>query len=293
MTIALQATLIAFLGYSLQNISQATQKMALDIQRRHKKAGFFLWCVATFFTLFSNFIVLYAVSIGNVSLVGALSGTGLLALVIYSDLVLKEKVSRWELLSIVIIISGIILMGAFEHTTRNDTIRINLLIFIFTISTIAGIIITVFLARKKRRTALSFTFLSGILGGFLRLFQKVSTTRIGKEYSFINIRLENTTDSVFLDKLINAAQSLTNPFTFLWVILSIVSMVLMQFAYSRDRAITLIPIFLAITILIPVCGGVLFFLETLMIPQVAGVLCILGGAILLILKARKLPALNR
>ncbi|MFP4384308.1 MAG: hypothetical protein ACLFST_13370 [Spirochaetia bacterium] len=292
MTVALQATLIAFLGYSLQNISQATQKMALDIRRRHKTGGFILWCVATFFTFFSNFIVLYAVSIGNVSLVGALSGTGLLALVIYSDLVLKERVSRWELLSIIIIISGIVLMGAFEHTTRNNTIRVNLLVLIFLISVATGIIITVILIRKKRRTAISLTFLSGILGGFLRLFQKVSTSRVGKAYSFISIRVENKGSSVFLDKLEAAAQSLTNPFTLLWVFLSIISMILMQFAYSRDRAIKLIPVFLAITMLIPVCGGVIFFLEKLNPQQILGVFCILGGAILLVLKARKIPSIR-
>ena len=91
------AVLVAFAGYSLLNISQATQKIGLGLYQTHRLKGALLWAAATGCTSVSVFIVLYAVSLGSVSVVGAMAGTGLASLVIFSGLVMKERITFREM----------------------------------------------------------------------------------------------------------------------------------------------------------------------------------------------------
>jgi drug/metabolite transporter (DMT)-like permease len=92
----------------------------------------------------------------------------------------------------------------------------------------------------------------------------------------------------------------SNPWALSWIVISLVSMVVMQFAYRLGKAIRLIPAFAANTIVIPVLGGVLTFGERLHVFQWIGVILIFAGVLLLTLKigheidpsARKPRALN-
>ncbi|MCK5008814.1 MAG: hypothetical protein KAR73_15575, partial [Spirochaetales bacterium] len=65
---------------------------------------------------------------------------------------------------------------------------------------------------------------------------------------------------------------------------SLLSMVVMQFAYRRGKAIQLIPAFAANTIAIPVVGGIVAFQERLHPVQWIGVALIITGVFLLSLK---------
>jgi drug/metabolite transporter (DMT)-like permease len=79
------------------------------------------------------------------------------------------------------------------------------------------------------------------------------------------------------------AHAVANPFTPLWVLLSIASMFVIQFAYRHERAVRLIPYFTSCSILVPVLGGVFVFGERLQTAQWAGVVMILTGLMLLTL----------
>ena len=79
----LLSMLIAFIGYSAQYIAAACQKIGLKVKETKKLKGWAIWVLATSFTSVSVFIVLYAVAIGNVSIVGAMAGTGLVSLAVF------------------------------------------------------------------------------------------------------------------------------------------------------------------------------------------------------------------
>ena len=81
----------------------------------------------------------------------------------------------------------------------------------------------------------------------------------------------------------HAKQVLLNPYALLWIVLSVSSMVIIQFAYKHDKAIRIIPAFSANYILIPVLLGVLCFRETLHPFQWIGILLILIGVLLVTL----------
>jgi uncharacterized membrane protein len=90
MNLTVLSLLIAFAGYSVQNISQASQKIGFLRMKKDRKTGMIIWGAATVGTGLSTLILLTAVSLGQVSLVGAMAGTGLVSMTIYSRFVIKE-----------------------------------------------------------------------------------------------------------------------------------------------------------------------------------------------------------
>jgi drug/metabolite transporter (DMT)-like permease len=98
------------------------------------------------------------------------------------------------------------------------------------------------------------------------------------------LHFQFSNETAFTSLLHKAANLLSNPWALTWIVISLVSMVVMQFAYRRGKAIRLIPAFAANTIVIPVVGGVLAFGERLHPFQWIGVTLIFAGVLLLTLK---------
>ncbi|RPJ09766.1 MAG: hypothetical protein EHM28_00530 [Spirochaetaceae bacterium] len=73
----------------------------------------------------------------------------------------------------------------------------------------------------------------------------------------------------------------TNPFAVAWIVLSVVSTLVMQFAYKKTQAIRAIPMFTGFFITVPVAGGVLCLGELLSVAQWCGVVGIFAGLALL------------
>ena len=115
------------------------------------------------------------------------------------------------------------------------------------------------------------------------LVQEVSTSPLGLSRALLHFQFSNET--AFTSLLHRGANLLSNPWALTWISISLVSMVVMQFAYRRGKAIQLIPAFAANTIVIPVVGGVLAFGERLHLFQWIGVILIFAGVLLLTLKA--------
>jgi drug/metabolite transporter (DMT)-like permease len=132
-----------------------------------------------------------------------------------------------------------------------------------------------------RRAPLVATIIAGLswsLGGFVALFQKISTTEHGRSRSL-------TRAAPFpAGGLSSAGEILFNPFALGWIALSVVSMLVIQFAYRRGRAIRIIPSFSANYIVVPILGGMLVFGESRHALQWFGVLSIIAGALVLTLR---------
>ncbi len=277
---------MAFLGYSLHNIAQASQKIGLSISKKNRTQGLSIWISATIFTSVSIFIILYAVYLGNVSIVGAMAGSGLASLTIYTRFVMKEKVTKHGLIGVLIIMCATGLIGA--ATKKVKPTYISPLILIELLAGITGVfaVLWILLRRKKNKLGVFIGIFAGILGGFIPLFQKISTSQIGKAHSlarqFIHYTsLTSSVDRVILKILIKALEILANPYALTWILLSIISMIMLQFAYTQDKAIRIIPAFSAITVILPVLGGVFCFHESLPVLQWIGIVLILTGVLLI------------
>jgi uncharacterized membrane protein len=282
MTVIL-SLITAFAGYSIHAIAQAGQKIGLAVAAKRRARGLIIWVFSTLSMPSSVFLILYAVSIGNASLVGAMSGSGLASLAIFSHLFMRERISKRELIGVFTIVAAAILIGLFRLETAVEEPNLRALYIYF--PAVCGTYLLLWLGFQNRTRIVGITIagLAGALGGFVPLFQKVSASPLGLSRPLLHLRFGNETALTSL--LQRGANLLSNPWALTWIAISLVSMVVMQFAYRRGKAIQLIPAFAANTIAIPVVGGVLAFHERLHPFQWIGVVLILAGVLLLTLKA--------
>jgi drug/metabolite transporter (DMT)-like permease len=255
--------ILAFVGHSLHNISQAGQKIALASIKRRPVGGKLLWAGATIGTSASFFILLAAVSLGSVATVGAMAGTGLVSLAVFSHFVMKERLTWRHLASIGAIIAGAALIGLFVGTGQ-DVANRRVLIWVLVI----GIIVyTASWIATRRRGAQGMVIgsFAGFLGAFVHLFQKLGTLELDLRAGVGQY----------------ASAVLRDPITLVWIVLSIVSMLILQFAYGHGSAIQIIPSYMATYITVPVIGGVVFFSESLVALQWVGVVLIGSGTLFL------------
>jgi drug/metabolite transporter (DMT)-like permease len=272
--------LLGFLGYSILNIAQATQKIGLRVAKEKKLKGWSLWIGATAFTSVSIFIVLYAVSLGSASLVGAMAGTGLASLAVFSHFVMKERVGKKEIAGIGIIIGGAALIGYLAKENPQQTFLIDRLFIMLGIVIAAYIILWFVFIKKDSIAGIIIGGFAGALGGFIPLFQKISTSEVGKASAFFK-QPASVQETTLWDSLLAI---FANPYAVIWILISFISVAILQFSYKRDQAIRIIPSFSANCLIVPVIGGVICFLEQLHALQWLGVVLILGGLFLLTVK---------
>ena len=106
---------------------------------------------------------------------------------------------------------------------------------------------------------------SGFLGAYSQLFQEHGTTA--------------TSISLGIGPFVSSL--ITNPITLVWLALSIISMVVLQFAYRHGRAIEVIPSFMGNFIVMPVIGGVVIFGQSLTPLQWVGAGMIVVASVVL------------
>jgi drug/metabolite transporter (DMT)-like permease len=279
---AILSLLAASAGYSIHAIAQAGQKIGLAVVTRRKARGLIIWIVSTLSMPSSVFLILYAVSIGNASLVGAMSGSGLASLAIFSHLYMREKITRRELAGVITVMGAAVLIGTFRMTAVSVQSSLTAL-YVYFLAVCGSYLLLWLLFRKHdHRAGIAIAGLSGAMGGFVPLFQKVSTTPHGLSQALLHFHFQNETRLTAL--LEKGVRLLSNPWALVWIVISLASMVVMQFAYRRGRAIKLIPAFAANTIAVPVVGGVVAFGERLHPLQWVGVILIFAGVLLLTLK---------
>ncbi len=256
--------------------------MGLAITDRHRVKGAVVWILSTLSMPISVFLILYAVSIGNASLVGAMSGSGLASLAIFSHLYMREGISKQELIGVFTVIVAAILIGSFRLDTIVTEPSLPSLYIYLPIVCGSYLLLWLLFRRRTNIVGIMIAGFAGALGGFVPLFQKVSTSPRGLSQPLL--RFHFRIESPITTLLQKGAELLSNPWALAWIVISLLSMVVMQFAYRRGKAIQLIPAFAANTIAIPVVGGVAVFEERLHPLQWTGVALIITGVFLLTLK---------
>ena len=285
---ALLSLILAFIGYSIHNIGPAGQKIGLAHARRSWLAGTAIWILASAGTMVSAFLLLYAVSLGSVALVGALGGSGLASLALFSHWVMKEPIGRRELAGVGVIFGAAAMIGAFHHAIKAVSFQ-PLVLFLFLAAVCAIYVLAwVIFARRRSSVGIVIAGFSGALGGVVPLFQKVSTSEYGRARSLLELEFQST--GHFVRLLQRGAEILSNPYALMWMGISVISMIIMQFSYRRDTAIRLVPAFASNYISVPVLGALICFGERLHPAQWVGIALIAVGVLLLTLKKQSREA---
>ena len=255
------AIAVAFLAYSLKAVSQATQRVAIKKLRTNKVKAVTLWSVATVGTSGSVLVSLWAVDLGTVSVVGAMAGTGLVALTLYSHFVLHERVTRRETVGVFIIVLSIGLLGLFQREQSEVTPRLEPLLIELGAITATYCAAALISRRNVKVSGIFIGSLAGALGGSIPQFQKLSLVLSPN------------------GNLIAGGSAL--PFTLGWIALSMISLAVMQIALARCQAIHVIPAFTCNAVLVPAIGGAVFFDEALHPLQWIGIALIVGAVLLI------------
>ena len=282
------SVIVAFVAYSMLDLAKAVQKIAFQVALQHRARGALIWLGATGSTMLSSFLLLYAVSLGSVLIVGAMGGSGLAAVTLFSVVVMKERVTKRNVAGIALILLAPILMATFRGTSGNS-LHIGRLIA-YAASLVAVYLVATGLAtRYARGRGIIIGGFSGTLGGLVLLFQKFSTTDAGRAATWIQRVESQVSDLPIVSRVLDV---LVNPFAVTWVVLSVLSTLVLQFAYRHGRASRIVPVFAANTLLVPMVGGLICFGEVLHPAQWVGIAMVLCGVALVTVERRKGEALE-
>lgn len=263
----IQSVALAFAGNSLIAVGQGTQKSQVSViqvgdSRSQKIRRILLWAGGIASSNLGLVLIYQAIALGHTAIVGTLSGSGLITLVLFSHFVLKERVQASELAGVILIFLGVLFLPLWPVDQTASYIR-NDALFLGAASVILLLcLLAVFLEKKKGRTVGTIlALLAGSMTGFSQIYQKVSATQSSPLY----------TQSSF----------------YLFLGFFLLSFSSMQMAYRRHRAITVIPYFNASAVLIPLVGGQVFFQERLSWVQWLCVAVIAAGMVLIDLAFRR------
>ncbi len=259
------------------NTGQSVQKLGSDRFHTKKRGGLPLWGTGILMTTTSSFITMWAVSLGDVSLVGAMAGTGLPFVVAFSILILKEPVGPFrQYLGVAVILVSAVFIGLFQVPGPGNVylpLRVWILLAAVTVGFAAVILVN--WKTSGRVSGFWLSALAGSLRGFVPLFQKLAVSPLGRAAAPKGPWLSNLPAA-----LEGPLRTLLNPYTLVWMLVVTISMVIFQFAHRLDTAMRNIPSFTVAFVLLPVIGGVLCFGEGLSLVLAAGVSGILIGNIM-------------
>jgi drug/metabolite transporter (DMT)-like permease len=283
--------IIAFLAYSMLDLGKAFQKIGLAAMSRNRARGITIWLGASTATSASSLLILYAVSLGSVLIVGSMAGTGLAAVTLLTVLLMKEPVRLREIVGVASVMTAPFLLASAKQEPSATRVVIEHL-FYFSGAVVAVLaFLLLFLRKRAKLLGMLLAGGAGALGGLVILFQKVSTSSLGRATSFLHLHSAVSAAGGGLLKTplpLRLLHALANPYTAAWIALSLLSTLVLQLSYQHGQAIRLIPSFNSAYILIPIIGGALIFREPLHPVQWVGILFILCGvSVLMFGKARR------
>ena len=293
MSSTLGAILVAVAAYATLDISKVYQRSGLALTKQSPIRGWILWSLATFVTLTPPLAIVYAMTLSSVSLVGAMAGTGLAAVAIYSRVVRNERLGFYRRVGVWVIVIATGLIGWFGDvpSTRSS---LTLLFMILAVTIVVFAAAWAIIHGSWSGTGPTIAGFAGALSGFVALFQKAATTETAQNVSLataLNAMSERLgmMDSPFVTEAIGI---LGNPYTAVWILLSWASMFVLQFSYRWGTVAFIMPSFTALMVLVPIVGGALLFGEVLPLAAWLGVLLMIGGVVLTSVEGRPDPDID-
>lgn len=252
-----------FIAYTILYLGKGIQKYAVEgfkdqgkVNVKDKNTG--IWIIGTILTSIYMFIQWAALFLAPINLIAPIEAIGLIVLVIFSFYILKEDISKLQIIGIGLIIIGTILITLFNVNSSEvgfNDFQIELfLIFSLTIIFIEFIAILISKLNNSKMTGL----ILGITAGTFMAFQTV-TKRI--------------------TAIPNAILSLT--FTIITFLFAILTLIMTQYAFTRAKANVVVPCFTSASIIIAVLISYITLNEIIVVSQIVGFVIIVFGIIFL------------
>jgi len=252
-----------FIAYTILYLGKGIQKYAVEgfkdqgkVNVKDKNTG--IWIIGTILTSIYMFIQWAALFLAPINLIAPIEAIGLIVLVIFSFYILKEDISKLQIIGIGLIIIGTILITLFNVNSSEvefNDFQIELfLIFSLTIIFIEFIAILISKLNNSKITGL----ILGIIAGTFMAFQTV-TKRI--------------------TAIPNSILSLT--FTFITFLFAILTLIMTQYAFTKAKANVVVPCFTSASIILAVLISYITLNEIIVVSQIVGFVIIVFGIIFL------------
>ena len=294
------AIVYAIISYTLLDIGFVLQKKgvdelpAIETQNATDNAKNFLksktWVAGFLLTNVQIIFYWLALNEGSLSLVVPMMGFGLVVFVIFSVILLEEKLTKKEIGGIVLTITGIVILGLTtpeteEQISYDEMVRILLQIesIIFLLGCLVAAIVFVMLSVSRDYKNADVLF--GLSAGILTIFGAVGSK------AFMTPIDPGNPATIWL------ALSLLGWWIFLIMLIggSFCSMVSQQIGFQKGKAVLVVALFNVLNILLPSLFGILIFDEwaeldpNLVNWKILSFILLLAGVLILSIFGTSLP----
>jgi len=211
-----------------------------------------LWIIG--FILINVYIVPNTVALKYLAphLVSSMAGWGIIVMIFFSYLILKEKLYRSDYFYTILIVVSIIFLHLFEYQESEEKVNISVLIAVafFPLSLLLPALLRFV---SKRIKTILFAALSGISAGLIIVMMKVLVTFLG----------------------FDVPSYLASPYFYLYLFFSIAAFITLQVAYKLGQMMTVGPIQYSAVIIYPALCSFLVFGKHINLVQIMAISAII------------------
>ncbi len=255
-------------GAIAMNVGKGVQKMKVHVLTKGKamfapenRRDFRIWLIGVITTTASAGLYSYAMKLTEKpSTISSLVGIGLIALVIFAWLVLKEKIGFREIIGCALVVVGTTVLAAFDVPMEDPEkfVLSSLLLYIAIVLAVFGVLVVYTLTTKKLHGVI-FGSLAGALIGIGMFIADIALVESGG--SFLG--------------------QLKNPYPYVALFTGASALALTQVAFLRARAVVVVPCINSFTILLPMLLEFLIYNINLSFPQYLGIIVLIPGVVVL------------
>jgi drug/metabolite transporter (DMT)-like permease len=250
------------------NLGKGLQKWKVKIWgrkgamfKRENLPDLAIWCCGLLLT--ASTMPLLSLAMQNTdksSMVSAMNGVGLIGLVIFAWLVLKERIGWRELGGAALVISGSLIMGWFDKAVEGGQ-QYSLNRFLVVVAVIVAVMtpIAIWSWKTNKLFGLVFGSIPGLCVGVAMILADMALVKSGNSFT----------------------GQLLNPYPYAAFLLGVAATVTTQLAFWRAKAMVVIPTFNSLVMLSPLVIEYFTFGISLQPMQYLGIGISIGGVIIL------------
>jgi len=262
------AIILAILASLNMNVGKAIQKWKVSVLGKGRamfapenRRDFTIWAFGILLTI--SCTPLFSLALNNTdqpSLVSSMNGVGMIGLVLFAWLVLKERIGRQEIAGAVAVFIGTTVMGVFEKQPEpGQGVALEGFVFIFAVLLAVLGPAAYWSWRTRKAHGVTFGTLVGMLMGTAVILGKLALVQAGNDFW----------------------GQLRNPYPYAALLVGLAALILTQLAFWRSAAMVVVPTINSVMILTPAVIQYFALNQKMQPAQYAAVAIIVTGVILL------------